>query len=180
MSLLAKYAVGLGVILVPFYAAMILVPGAAMRGLRRFPRSRVMGAVLSVAAFIWAGGLLHQTPLGRFEAYRKLLYLALPVVCVLVNTLNSELLAPRALGALLLLIPAPLLAAARWHPSPWRYLVILAAYGAVIKGMMLLLSPYVFRRVGERLLRTEAHCRTWGGLGLVVAVLLVVLGVTVY
>ncbi|MBL7077006.1 MAG: hypothetical protein ISS31_06015 [Kiritimatiellae bacterium] len=180
MSLLAKYAILMGVVLAPLYAIMILAPGLAMRGLRTFPRSRVMGGVLSVIGFAWAGWLLHQTPMGRFEQYRQALYALLPVICILVNILNSELLAPRALGGIMMLVPAPLLGAARWHPSPWRYLVIVTAYVLVIKGMALILSPYIFRRGGERTVKSEALCRAWGGFGMAVAVLLVVLGITVY
>jgi hypothetical protein len=180
MSLLAKYAILMGVILAPLYAVMILAPGLAMRGLRGFPRSRVMGALLSVIGFAWAGILLHRTPLGRFEQYRTILYALLPIACLLVNLLNSELLAPRALGGIMMLVPAPLLAAARWHPSPWRYLVIVTAYILVIKGVALILSPYIFRRGGERIVKTEGLCRAWGGFGMALAILLVVLGITVY
>ncbi len=180
MSLLAKYAILMGAVLVPFYAIMIFSPGMAIRGLRSFPRSRVMGALLSVIGFAWAWWLLHQTPMGRFEQYRRLLYALFPLLCILVNILNSELLAPRALGGIMMLIPAPLLSAARWHPSPWRYLVIVIAYVLVIKGIALILSPYIFRRGGERIVKTEALCRAWGGLGIAMAILLVVLGITVY
>jgi len=180
MSLLAKYTILMGAILAPLYAVMVFSPGLAMRGLRGFPRSRVMGAVLSVIGFAWAGWLLHQTPMGRFEQYRQVLYLLLPLICVLVNILNSELLAPRALGGILMLVPAPLLSAARWHPSPWRYLVIVIAYVLVIKGVALILSPYIFRRGGEKIVKTEALCRAWGGFGLAMVLLLIVLGVTVY
>lgn len=180
MSLLATYAVLMGVVLGPLYMTMVVAPALAMRGLRGFPRSRVMGVVLSVIAFAWAALLLHHTPMGRFEQYRQIVYALFPVLCVLVNVLNSELLAPRALGGILMLIPAPLLEAARWHPSLWRYLMIAIAYSMVIKGMVLILSPYVFRRYGERLIKTEALCRAWGGFGLAIAILLVVLGLTVY
>ncbi len=180
MSLLATYAILMGIILAPLYAVMVLAPGLAMRGLRSFPRSRVMGGVLSVIGFAWAGWLMHQTPMGRFEQYRYLLYALLPLICILINILNSELLAPRALGGIMMLVPAPLLSAARWHPSPWRYLVIVMAYILVIKGVALILSPYIFRRGGERIVKTEALCRAWGGFGMAVAILLIVLGITVY
>ncbi|MDP6630488.1 MAG: hypothetical protein QGH42_12450 [Kiritimatiellia bacterium] len=180
MSVLAKYAILMGAILAPLYGVMILAPHLAMLGLKRFPRSRIMGAVLSVIGFAWAGWLLHQTPMGRFEQYRAILYALLPVICILVNILNSELLAPRALGGIMMLVPAPLLAAARWHPSPWRYLVIVMAYILVLKGVALILSPYVFRRSGERIVKTESLCRAWGGFGMAMAILLIVLGITIY
>jgi hypothetical protein len=180
MSVLAKYAIGMGVILAPVYAWMIAAPSGAIQGMRAFPRSRVMGAILSVIAFAWFGWILHQTPFGRFERFRQPLYLLLPAICVLVNIFNSELLAPRALGGIMILVPAPLLAAARWHPSPWRYVVIVAAYALVIKGIALILSPYLFRRGCERIVKSDALCRAWGGLGMALALLLVVLGITVY
>ncbi len=180
MSLLAKIAILMGAILAPLYACMIVAPGLAMKGVRLFPRSRVMGAILSLIAFGWAGWLLHQTPLGRFETYRQAIYLLLPALCILVNIFNSELLAPRALGGIMILVPAPLLAAARWHPSPWRYVILVTAYALVVKGIALILSPYLFRRGGERLVKSDGLCRAWGGLGMAVALLLIVLGITVY
>jgi hypothetical protein len=180
MSLLATYAMAMGLILVPLYATMLAAPRWAMKGLTLFPRSRIMAGILSAIAFAWAGWLLSQTPMGRFETYRQPLYLLLPVIYVLVNIFNGELLAPRALGGIMILAPAPLLAAARWHPSPWRYVVIAIAYALVIKGIALILSPYLFRRGCERIVKNAGLCRAWGGLGMAMAVLLVVLGVTVY
>lgn len=180
MNVLAKYSILIGVVLAPLYACMVVAPDWAMKGLHRFPRSRVMAGILTVIGFAWAGWLLHQTPLGRFEMIRCPVYIALPVICVLVNIFNEELLAPRALGGIMILVPAPLLAAARWHPSAWRYVIIVLAYILVIKGVALILSPYLFRRAGERIMKHGALCRACGGLGAAISILLIVLGVAVY
>ena len=180
MSVLGHYSVAIGAVLAPLYLSMVLAPAAALRGGRAFPRSRVMAAILSAIAFAWGGWLLHQTPMGRFETFRQPIYLLIPLLAVLVNVFSSELLAPRALGGIMILVPAPLLAAARWHPSPWRYVMLVLAYVLVIKGIALILSPYLFRRGMQCMVKDETTCRAWGGLGAAMALLLIVLGLTVY
>ncbi|NQU40178.1 MAG: hypothetical protein HQ523_09525 [Lentisphaerae bacterium] len=180
MSELAKYSVAMGAVLAPLYLAMVIAPAVALKGWRAFPRNRPMAVILSAISFAWVGWLLHQTPMGRFETLRQPITLSLPVVCVLVNIFSSELLAPRALGGIMILVPAPLLAAARWHPSPWRYVMLVLAYALVVKGIALILSPFLFRRGMERIVKDVATCRAWGGLGVAMALLLIVLGLTVY
>jgi hypothetical protein len=118
--------------------------------------------------------------LGFLEKYKPLLLVIAPVAFVLIALFMDELLAPRALGGLLLLIPAPILINARWHDSAWRYFAIVSAYLMVIKGMYLVLSPYLFRKWCELCLKGPASVRIWGAAGLVYALAWIVLAFLVY
>jgi uncharacterized membrane protein YhaH (DUF805 family) len=91
-----------------------------------------------------------------------------------------ELLAPRSLGALLLLLPAPILQVARLHDSPLSVIMSVVAYICVIKGISLLLNPHWFRLSVEYFLKTRILARIYGGMGIGVSVFLFILGVFVY
>jgi len=154
---------------------MVLYPAAARRAFAAFPRSRIAGIVLATVDLGWSAWWVLHMPLGSFERYKPLVYFAAPVVWFAVVFLMDELLASRALGGLFLLLPAPMLSAARWHPSPWRLVVVVLAYLMVIKGMALTLSPWLFRKSAEIWLSTDRRCRLVGAAGLVLAALLVAL-----
>ena len=113
-------------------------------------------------------------------ALEPLLYVLTPLSIVLVGFFVDDLLAPRALGGLLLLLAAPLLDAARWHASPLRLVVVVAAYILVVKGVVLVVCPYQFRKKVERFLTGDHACRLWGSAGCVVGAVLLTLALTVY
>ncbi len=159
---------------------LLATPAAARQALARFPRNRMWAWVLTALAMLWSGYLLYHGPLGFLEPYRDWLYALVPISVVLIGVYVDELLAARALGGLLILFPSPLLAAARWHPSPWRYVIIVIAYGMVLKGAALIVAPYWFRRCVERGLRTDRHARLWGMASLGLGVGLAVLGLFAY
>jgi len=177
---LAAMTVALGAVAGVLGVWLVGVPAGARRTMARFPRSRAAAWVLTTAVLLWSGYLLYHGPLGVFLPYRDWLYGLVPLAILLVGFFVDELLAPRALGGLLILIPAPLLAVARWHASPWRYVVIVLAYIMVLKGAALIAAPYWFRKSVERWLRTDAQCRAWGGVALLEAVGLLALGMCVY
>lgn len=180
MSTLAILTLILAGITLPFYATLFIKPAAMREGLRQFPRNRWCGWLLAIAAVAWAAWILHNLPLGRFESLKTWLVPTAVVFAGLVCYYMDDLLAPRAFGALLLLYPAPLLAAARLHDSPWSVVMSVIAYAMVIKGMALLLSPYLFRHFTQRLLQTDKACRLAGTAGLAVDALLLLLALGVY
>ncbi len=159
---------------------LVLAPSRARDAMRVFPRSVWPGRVLSAAGFVWAAWLLRDMPMGPLEAYKGWLAMATPVVIGLTWIYVDELLAPRALGGLLLLIPAPILVAARLHDSRWSVVMSAVCYVMIVKGLVLVLSPYVFRTWTERFLPTDGACRVAGCAGVAAALALVVLALTVY
>jgi uncharacterized protein YjeT (DUF2065 family) len=81
---------------------------------------------------------------------------------------------------LLLLLANPVINTARWHESAWRLVMIGLAYLWAIAGILLVLSPYYFRRVAEWANRSEGRCRMLGLARLVFGLALIGLGLTVY
>ncbi len=170
----------LGAVMGMLSACFAFFPGKSRAALKAFPRHRFGGAFLACAALSWCTVLLMQSNLGFLEKYKPLLLLIAPIVFVLIVFFVDELLAPRSLGGLMLLVPAPILVAARWTDSPWRYFALVSAYAMVIKGISLILNPYLLRKWFELLAGTDKGCRIWGFTGLAYSLVWIVLAFTVY
>jgi hypothetical protein len=151
-------------------------PASAREFAARFPRSRAWGWLLTAVDLAWVVCIVRGASLGRFEPFRPLIYAAAPVALVLMGLFMDELLAPRALGGLMLLVPAPVLAAARWHGSGFRLVIVALCYALVAAGIALVLSPFEFRKFMSFWVRSDRTCRAWGALGLGVSALLAALG----
>lgn len=180
MSILAGIGLVLGAVIGMVSACFIFLPGKSRSALGALPRHRFSGAVLACGALSWCAVLMMRMNLGFLEKYKPLILIIAPVVFVLTVFFVDELLAPRALGGLLLLVPAPILLAARWHESSWRYFALISAYIMVIKGIALVLSPYLLRQWAERFVSSDKAGRLWGCAGLVYALVWIVLAFTVY
>jgi hypothetical protein len=154
----------------------VAVPGRFRAWVQAFPRNRVAGWVLTGAGLAWATYYLVPTPFGRFEPWKPLLYVAAPVLYVLIVNFMDELLAARALGGILLLVAEPILRTARLHDSAWRLALVVIAYSLIVKGVVLVLSPYYFRRGMSLWVNDERRCRALGIVGVGVAAGLVGLG----
>lgn len=174
---LSWIAMGLGTFFVLFNLPAVLSPALFQRLLLQFPRSRVPGWLLAALDLSWFGWLLFHEPLWQFFDYvRPWLWLLIPVIIILVCVFMDELLAPRALGGLMLLIAAPILDAARFHPSLWRYLPLVLAYVWIIAGIVFVLTPYRVRRFFVFITRTPLRCRIGGSVRLALGLLLLWLG----
>ena len=123
--------------------------------------------------------LLHAN-LGRFDIVKPALYLLAPACFFLLINFLDELLSARALGGLLLLIANPVLNAARWHDSAWRYVPIVLAYVWAVAGMLLVLSPYLFRRWVLPFCASDGRARLAGAALLALAILLGALAFAVF
>lgn len=171
----------LGTVFVLLNLPFILAPAMVQRLLLAFPRSRVPAYLLAALDLAWFGWLLYHEPLWAFFDYvRPWLWLLIPIIIVLVCLFMDELLAPRALGGLLLLVAGPILDAARFHPSAWRYLPIVLAYVWIIAGILFVLAPYRVRRFFEFITRTPLRSRVGGGARLALGLLLLWLAWKVY
>ena len=139
-----------------------IFPRAVRAGLQAFPRSRGMGWVLTLVCVVWVAWVVQHAALGRFEGLKPLVPVAAVVLLGAVVYFLDELLAPRALGGLLMLVANPVLMGVRWVDSPWRFVPVLLAYAWVVAGCGLMLYPWLFRKAAERLVRTEGQLRRWG------------------
>lgn len=145
-----------------------------------FPRHRAAAVLLAAAAIAWAAVVLWQSPLGRFEPYRRWLPLLAAGVYVATVLLADDLLAPRALGGILLLAAAPVLDAIRWEPAAWRYLFTVQAYLWVVTGMILVFSPFRFRHAGEWIFAGSWRASIAGGLLVLLGGFSILLALTVF
>lgn len=177
---LRESALILGGAMAAFGAVSVVCPASMQVWLARFPRTLWLGWILTGVDLLWSAWLLFNMPMERFESLKPLLYVFTPVLFFLVVTLMDDLLASRALGGLLVLIPLPLLDAVRWHASPWRLVVVVLAYILVAKGIALLLSPHLFRKATTAFMGTSAGCRLWGSVSLGLGVGVGCLGFFVY
>jgi hypothetical protein len=180
MSELAIWTLGLAVVMLVLHGTCAFSPESAKRLVAAFPRHKWAGRILATGALLWAAWLVRDLPLGRFEYLKQWLYVVAPVTIGLSFVYMEELLAPRALGGLMLLCPAPILTLARLHDSPLSLVMSLVAYVLAVKGMALLLSPYLFRKVGSRVVASPATCRVMGFAGLTFDLFLVVLALAIY
>jgi hypothetical protein len=112
---------------------------------RRFPRSRIAGAVLLSICLAWTFWLVATIQMGEFSSFRRPLLVALPAGYVLALFFVDEFLAVRALGILCLLVAEPLLDAAFLRYETSRLLVTVFAYLLIIAGLFWVAIPYVLR-----------------------------------
>ncbi len=180
MSTLSTTALVFGGALAALYAVPALWPGPCLNQLRTVHRNLWAGRVLSGIALVWAAILLHVVPLTWFDPYKQWLWAATPLVYLLVLVFMKEHLAARALGGLLLLIPAPILNAAFQEPSRWRLVLVVAAYVMVIEGLILVLHPHMLRKAVQHGLPSPAACRAYGMAGLLFGLFVVGLGLWVF
>lgn len=151
---------------------MLVMPAVAAKAFAAFPRHKGAGTALTVVALIWSALMINQMTLGELSKYKSLLYVLTPLTFFLIMRYLEELLAPRALGGLFMLIPTVMTDSARWHPSAWRLVVVVVAYLMVIAGIWLMLSPYKFRVWTNSLMKFPARARLGGLVSLIVAGLL--------
>ena len=180
MEGLAIWTLGLALVLLVLHGCLVVSPATARRVATAFPRDKWTGRILATAGFLWAAWLIYDMPLGRFEYLKQWLYIVTPVTIGMSFVYMEELLAPRAFGGLLLLYPAPVLVLARMHASRWSLVMTVLAYIMVVKGIALLLSPYLFRKSATFITASDGRCRALGSCGVAVDVLSLALAVLVY
>lgn len=151
-----------------------------MRMLRAFPRSVWPGRILATIDLVWAALLLNEMPMGAFDSWKISLYLLCPLAIVLVPLYLDELLSVRAMGGLYLLLAAPILDAARWHPSNLSLIMSVIAYIMIVFGIAFVLAPYLLNRIIELFTRNKTGWRVLSLFGMVFGIAMILLGVFAY
>lgn len=170
----------LGVIMLALYVPLVLTPGLSRKAWTAFPRCAPVGWILTVISVSWFAWHVYQTPFGRLEHLKSLVWPAVPFASALIIVFVDDLLAARALGMVLLLVPAPLLVGMRMTTSNFRYVVVILAYAMALKGMVLVMSPFRFRKAAAWWLRNDTWCRVVGGIGAAFAALVTTLALIVF
>jgi hypothetical protein len=143
---LTTWCTVLGSLLGVLGVSILVLPEKAARALQALPRHQIAGYVLTSVAWIWAGYALWSMDLDLINPYKRYLPIIVAACIPLTCWWMENLLACRAIGAILTLFPYELLHVARVHPSPWRLVIVTLAYICIVKGMFLILYPWHLRR----------------------------------
>jgi len=145
-----------------------------------FPRS-VVPAWIFTALCCWLGAKeTLEMNMGFLDAYKKYIYVISPAVFFASVVYMKELLAPRALGGFLLLIAVPILQIARWHESALRLVVVVLVYLWIVYGLILLFSPWYFRKFYTPFTGNAALFKATALAKTAIGIALVLLGIFVY
>ena len=155
-------------------------PDLVRRFAELFPRSVVPAWILT-ALCCWLGAkeALAMNK-GFMDAYEDYIYLIAPVVFIASVIYLKELLAPRALGGFLLLIAVPIVRTAALSGKPLFQIVVALAYLWIVYGLILLLSPWWFRKFNKPFMENGGlfKAAAIGKTG--VGIALILLGILVY
>ena len=135
----------LGLVLLATHAFALLRKESVQRFLKDFPRNRKAGIVLLLIDAFLAWVLMREIDMGEFFGLRGFILLLIPVATVLIILYCEEFLAVRALGTLLLLLAAPVLASAFLKPQLTRLLLPILAYAWILLGLFWVGMPYLLR-----------------------------------
>lgn len=164
--------VALGALGVLAGAGAWLFPAALRAALEAFPRSKWPGWMLTAVCVFWVAWVVDHAALGRFAGLKPLIpFVAVALFAGMVWLLD-ELLAPRALGGLLLLVANPMLNGVRWADSAWRLVAVLLAYAWVVAGCVLLLHPWAFRKLAGLFAASDGRLRRAAGVKLLAGAIL--------
>ena len=179
---LAHWSLILGAMLL--IKGIILLSGHPMsiRATKGFARHQWTGRLLAIGAWAWAGWALYVMPLELLTPFRQWIPLLVVIAIPLSWFWMTDLLSCRALGALLVLFPCPLLLAVRecLSPSPLRLALVVFAYIAIVLGMTLILYPYYLRRALDWLAAHPLRLRVAGAASAVVGAFFIALGLLVF
>jgi len=173
---LGWFLAGLGALGVLAGLMMLRFPATVRTGLLAFPRSKWPGRILTALCILWIWWVVSHAALGRFESLKPLLPLAALLLYAAVVVFLDELLSPRALGGLLLLIANPVLNGVRWADSLWRFVPVAVAYAWVLIGCAWMLHPWLFRKMTQRVTGSDANLRAMGGFKMLGGVVLLAVG----
>jgi hypothetical protein len=158
----------------------IFRPELIRRFAELFPRSAIPAWVLTALCCLLGAKEALAMNMGFLDEYKGYIYLISPAVFIASVIYMRELLAPRALGGFLLLIAVPVIRTAALSGKPVFQVVVVLAYIWIIYGLILLLSPWWFRKFYEpfienaRLFKATAVGKT------AIGILLIFLGLFVY
>ena len=161
-------------------AGMALCPRGAAALVGAFPRHVWAGRILVAVDIVWSAWLLLQMGFAWVDTHQILVYAAVPAAYVLVIVFVDDLLAARALGGFILLVPLPILESAFLHPAASRLVMTIFAYLLVILGIVLVWSPFKWRQWTERWINRAPITRAVGGMGMAAGALMLFLAWRIY
>ena len=177
---LSTLAVGLGLLFAIPHLFALLKPAAFVQAARKFPRSEPWGYALMALGTLWFLANLQAESISDFAAYKNVMLLGFGAIGLLTCLYVRDFLAVRGLAIVLLLLGKVVLDTARWHPSQWRLLLAVMAYGWIIAGMWFTISPWRLRDLLNWVTASEARLRIVSALRIAIGLLILILGLFVF
>lgn len=173
-------AILLGVLTVFGGVVGIVRPELIKRFAELFPRSTVPAWVFTaLCCFLGAreAGAMNMGAVDVIKPYIPFIAVGVFAASVLYM---KELLAPRALGGFLCLIAVPITRTASMSGEPLFQILVTIIYLLVIYGIILLMSPWYFRKFYKPFVENEGLFKAAAFGKTAVGLLLLVLGIFVY
>lgn len=158
----------------------IFRPELIKRFAELFPRSTIPAWVLTaICCFLGAreASAMNMGVVNVIKPYIPFIAVGVMVASVIYM---KELLAPRALGGFLCLIAVPICRTAALSEAPFFQVVTAVMYLGVIYGIIILMSPWYFRKFYKPFMENELLFKATALGKTAVGILLLVLAVTVY
>ncbi len=177
---LAQVAVALGLLYLSIFGWMLASPEQAKRILTAFPRNYPAGLVLSILATAWMLWLVQTADLMEYTPHRTKFAIGFVILGIASMAYLKEFLSVRAGGVLAIFVAKIMLDAAFLRDEPSRLVITVLAYAFIIKGMVLVASPYLARDGLVWSLATSGRQKILTLTGLGVAVLFLIMGLFIY
>ncbi|HEY5652848.1 MAG TPA: hypothetical protein VIR63_00555 [Pontiella sp.] len=145
-----------------------------------FPRSSIPAWIFT-ALCCWLGGREAQAMnMGSVGVIKPYIPVMSAVVFFSSVVFMKELLAPRALGGFLLLIAVPIVRTASMSGAPAFQILVGLVYLWIILGIILLMSPWYFRKFYEPFLKNKRLLKMATLTKTALGIILLMLGIFVY
>jgi hypothetical protein len=177
---LSKLAILLGAVIAIFQIWTLLKPVECAAALRKFPRSEGWGYLLMAIGAGWFLYRLNQEAIAEFAAYKTYMLLGFGAVALAACFFVPDFLAVRGLSITMLMLSAFVLSRTRFVDTLWRLVLVIAAYIWIVAAMWWMISPWRLRDFIQWATATPQRMRRIAMTRLAFALLVIVLGLTVY
>jgi len=157
-------------------------PQGFAAAVRRFPRNLAAGIILMLLGTAWFLWNVNVEPVADFSSFKPYMMGGFAAVGVLSCVFVQDFLAVRGLAVVFLLLGKLMVDTGRPHlgESPWVLVIQTWAYVLVVAGIYFTVTPWKLRDLLNWGTATETRVRVGSAIRLGFAVLVLVLGVTVF
>ncbi|MSU62188.1 MAG: hypothetical protein EXS31_07310 [Pedosphaera sp.] len=177
---LSTLTIGLGLVYSLPHIFALLKPAAFTGAAQKFPRCEKTGYVLTILGTLWFLANVQSETISDFTSYKNIMLLGFGAVGLLACLFVKDFLAIRGLAIVLLVAAKLILDTARWHESQWRLVLSVLAYGWIIAGIWLTISPWRLRDWLNWVTKSHARLRLFSTVRLAFGLLLLALGLFVF
>ena len=177
---LSTLSIVLGLIVCAPQVYGLLKPRAFAATARNFPRSLIMGWLLTLGATGWFLFNVNAEAISDFAAIKNYMLLFFAAAGLATCIFVRDFLAVRGLAVLLLLLAKTMVDTARWADTEWRLVIAGWAYLLVLAGLWLTISPWRLRDAIEWSTATPGRIKAFCAVRLAFGLFIVALGLTAF